>query len=199
MSKVTGRINQTDESDYYQSNVKNEYKRANKEIIVESEEGESLVINLKKTSGGSKHVSVAKLDMVADETSSFESEDLSNSDESISANEELDPKKLEDGQIQKLKRTQTRQRDVKTKDKSQLKKHTTKSSRGIVETQKTVEAVDRKSSITKTQQSKRSGTLISKRSKLSQALRLSTKISKKEDGLSDALQNSGGIFNGVNR
>ena len=64
MSKVTGRINQTDESDYYQSNVKNEYKRANKEIIVESEEGESLVINLKKTSGGSKHVSVAKLDMV---------------------------------------------------------------------------------------------------------------------------------------
>ena len=58
MSKVTGRINQTDESDYYQSNLKNEYRRANKEIIVESEEGESHVINLKKTSG-SKHVSVA--------------------------------------------------------------------------------------------------------------------------------------------
>ena len=58
MSKVTGRINQTDESDYYQSNVKNEYRRANKEIIVESEEGESHVINLKKKSG-SKHVSVA--------------------------------------------------------------------------------------------------------------------------------------------
>ena len=58
MSKVTGRINQTDESDYYQSNVKNEYRRTNKEIIVENEEGNTHVINLKKISN-SKHVSVA--------------------------------------------------------------------------------------------------------------------------------------------
>ena len=41
LSKMTGRLNQTDESDYYQSNLKNEYGKAanNKEILVENEDG----------------------------------------------------------------------------------------------------------------------------------------------------------------
>ena len=58
LSKVTGRLNQTDESDYYQSNVKNEYRRKpNKDIIIESEEGQQF-FSLRKTQGGSKQVSV---------------------------------------------------------------------------------------------------------------------------------------------
>jgi len=40
LSKLTGRLNAADESDYYQSHLKNEYGRANnKEINVEDEEG----------------------------------------------------------------------------------------------------------------------------------------------------------------